>query len=340
MPEIDLPRLVKAAIGTIHEVQSQIASQIHGDPIGALKRMSDPETGKLALIIDLVAEQFGGSGLLRKLGVEREQLFYLGEERLGGKDADKIDLAGEHRLVVLVDMVDGTDLVERGLSNWCSAMVFYQPAEESGKKIIAAFVGIPEDGVYYATRQTTQARKHRFHVRQGQPRDIPLPNISAQPEVGIADASICFYGQQVANLSWVTDPPNRKFLAGLKKLLNQHTQQKKKLGTRIYNLAGMPMMMKMFDSGDGLRRIDAVFDVCGQQPHDMVAGAYIARAAGAVLSDLNGAEVDLEQSLLRPAKDKLRYVLTATPRLGNELRDLFCEVANTSSSSASAGNKS
>ena len=89
--------------------------------------------------------------------------------------------------------------------------------------------------------------------------------------------------------------------------------------TRIYNLAGMPMMMKMFDSGDGLRRIDAVFDVCGQQPHDMVAGAYIAAKGGATLFDLHGKPINIEQSLLRPAKERVRYVLAATRPLAEEL---------------------
>jgi fructose-1,6-bisphosphatase/inositol monophosphatase family enzyme len=58
----------------------------------------------------------------------------------------------------------------------------------------------------------------------------------------------------------------------------------------------------------------------GQHPHDMVAGAYIASAAGAILSDLDGNPIDLEESLFRPAKDKLWYVVAATESLAKELR--------------------
>jgi fructose-1,6-bisphosphatase/inositol monophosphatase family enzyme len=316
MSQINLVKLVKAAIRTIRTVQVEIEETLGFNPQGMLNQQRAPETGKSFLEIDGYAELRGETLLRHMLDLKRHELEYLGEERLGKrKDAKDIDLTSEQRPVVLVDMVDGTDLLERGLSNWCTAMVFFDPQAKREEKIIAAFVGIPDDGVYYATRESRQARKYRFHVERGQKRDVPLLNALSQVNC-IADASICFYGQQAGNLLWLADLGTHRFLDHLKNLKEQHNP----LQTRIYNLAGMPMMMKMLESGDGLRRIDAVFDVCGQQPHDMVAGAYIAHTAGAVLSDLNGNQIELEQSLLRPAHDKLKYVLAATDPLAKDLR--------------------
>lgn len=44
---------------------------------------------------------------------------------------------------------------------------------------------------------------------------------------------------------------------------------------------------------DGSKRIDAVIEPFGQLPHDMVAGAFICRQAGAVIVDPSGNELDL-----------------------------------------------
>jgi fructose-1,6-bisphosphatase/inositol monophosphatase family enzyme len=58
---------------------------------------------------------------------------------------------------------------------------------------------------------------------------------------------------------------------------------------RIYNLGGNPMMLKVAE-----RTIDAVFEVVGQHPHDVVPGAYIARQAGAIVKDLQGNDLALK----------------------------------------------
>jgi fructose-1,6-bisphosphatase/inositol monophosphatase family enzyme len=327
MLQIETSDLVSAAINTIRNVQSEVGKKLRDDPAGCLHRTIDAETGKPALAIDGIAEIYGKTELMRELGFKgvnrredfENQIYYLGEERLGKKNAEKISLEKEQRLVVLVDMIDGTDLLERGLSNWCSAMVFFDPQGEREQKIIAALVGIPDDGVYYATRERKNSIwKHQFHVGQGNPHEIQLGGRSET--TSLTEASICFYGQQAVNLqSSVSD--QKQFIKYLATLYDRKKKDGQALNTRIYNLAGMPMMLKMFDCGAGLRRIDAVFDVYGQHPHDMVAGAYIACAGGAVLSDLNGQPIDLEQSLLHPAnkKYKLTYILASTEELRLEL---------------------
>jgi len=93
--------------------------------------------------------------------------------------------------------------------------------------------------------------------------------------------------------------------------------RKEKLGFRIYNFGGNPMMVKIPD-----RSVDVVFDVFGQEPHDVVPGAYIATQAGAVLTDLDGKTIDLGEVLLKP-REKIRYVLAATDSLAAQLRSLL-----------------
>jgi fructose-1,6-bisphosphatase/inositol monophosphatase family enzyme len=312
---IDVERIVKAALRTIWETQLTIQKRVEKSPTWAFTQLP---LKKPLLNIDSLAEGFAGMRLMELLELSEDELYYLGEEILGVTEkAERIDLTNEHRLVVLVDMVDGTDLLERGLSNWCSAMVFFDPQAEAGKKIVAAFVGIPQDGIYYAVRGDQQAWKHRFHVRSGRKRLIALPPITSSV-VDLTNASICFYGQQIGNLAWLGEA-DQEFLGYVWTLKKQKSPLR--LATRIYNIAGMPMMMNMLDCGNGHRRMDAVFDVCGQQPHDMVAGAFIAQAANAVLSNLDGdGPLDLERSLLQPANNKLWYILAATDGLSKELR--------------------
>jgi fructose-1,6-bisphosphatase/inositol monophosphatase family enzyme len=68
------------------------------------------------------------------------------------------------------------------------------------------------------------------------------------------------------------------------------------------------------------RRADLIVELVGQAPHDMVPGAYIAQAAGAVLTALNGTPIsaaDMAISLLRPADSASRrqYILAANAQL-------------------------
>jgi hypothetical protein len=130
----------------------------------------------------------------------------------------------------------------------------------------------------------------------------------------IEQASVCFYGQKPPNL---IDTASRALCSSTGPA-----------PFRIYTLAGIPMMMKLIDHRvqiDGVRGIDAVFDVKGQKPHDVVPGAFIAIKGGATMTDLSGVpinEVTLEQSLKKPASEdsELRYVLAATDKLCRALQ--------------------
>ena len=72
-------------------------------------------------------------------------------------------------------------------------------------------------------------------------------------------------------------------------------------------------------------KIDAVFDVHGQWPHDVVPGAYIAQKAGAIFTDLNGEPINWGSVLKKPASDKITYILASTDKLSKELQHIFAK---------------
>lgn len=315
MKRVDIATLVGSAINAIRNTQIKIARNIQDSPEEALSVHYSGDSRKPLLAIDLIAEQGTKSELRRHLGLSPKELHLLGEESLSVHKTAK-DLTNEERLVVLMDMVDGTDLLERGFGNWCSAMVFYRPLA-SHDKIIAAFVGIPDDGVYYATYEMDKPRKYCFHVAKDQERDVEISD-GVSTVASLAEASITFYGQQVGNV--VAPPEHVNFIRYLEFLKTKHSDEKKSFTTRIYNLSGMPMMMRMMQVG--YKKVDVVFEAFGQAPHDMVAGAYIAQKAGACLADLNGKDIDLGVSLLHPADQEyhVRYILSGTKALNEEIR--------------------
>lgn len=305
MQFFDLELITKIAIKTIRNVQIFIRDYVIAHPDRAFERGRMGRRQKPLLTIDLVAESNATYELEKKFGAS--EILPIGEESLSDEN---LNLSNEKRLVVLMDMVDGTDLLERGLSNWCSAMVFYYPPEQ---RIIASFVGIPEDSVYYATEEPeSKPRRFLFHVTQGMNRLIDIRGPSNVESLG--SASIAFYGQKIKNFLSVAR--HKEFISHLEKTVTNNGS------TRIYNLAGNPMMMKLID---GHTRIDAVFDVGGQAPHDVVPGAYIAQKAQAVFCNFEGNQIDLAKALLRPADPNSRicYLVTSTKSLAQELQEIF-----------------
>lgn len=292
-----IPQITKAALSTLGIVHRVIRDSELYDSFNAFETVKIGKREKVALVVDVIAERLAAIELGRRL--KQFDPLILGEESL---QDENLDLANESRLVALLDMVDGTDLFERGLGNWCSAAAFFLPDE---REIVGAFVGTPEGVVYYWTIDTPVPLKFDLRTKSVEP-------VRGPSEVrNLAESSIAFYGQKVVNFcscaSTLAHERNRQL-------------QTKGLSVRIYDLAGIPMMMNVID-GAGHRRIDAVFEIVGQNPHDVVPGAIIAQRAGATVLDLDGNPLDLVAALLRPADPnyRLKYVLAATPELAAEL---------------------
>jgi fructose-1,6-bisphosphatase/inositol monophosphatase family enzyme len=252
-----------------------------------------------------------------------------GEESLRNPNLDLAKgLKAGCEVCALADAVDGTDLVERGLFNWCSDVVFFAPREPEGNRVLASVVTLPNGDSYFANRSNEGAyvlRKSRSK------RAEQISRISSC--TSLCNASICFYGQQINHLCAVSATGLFKYIKELepekieavRELVGSKGSSENKC--RIYNLAGVPMMMKLIDPiCHEAHGIDAVFDVAGQKPHDVVPGAYIALKAGACMRKIDGTTLslaDLENALLRPADQRLKYVLTGTAALCDEMIQAF-----------------
>lgn len=290
--------IIKTGLNVIRYVQRKIEIIVQHDPESAFQPLMLGRGGKPIVGVDWHAEKDCQAKLYRRFGNKIE---VYGEEKCRDRN---LDLSNEKRLVALVDMVDGTDLLRRGLSNWGSALIFFQPTQA---KILGAFVGLPSDDIYYTTGDGAYKQP---------PGRVPSVQVKGPSDVSrLKDASLCFYGQKIKNLLPVIN--NKKFISSLKNMREEEIKTNEQAELRIYNLAGNPMMVKL---ADGV--IDGIFDMKGQHPHDVAPGAYIAQQAGAVFKGFDDKPVDLLPALLRPADPSfyLRYILTSTEQLFQELR--------------------
>jgi fructose-1,6-bisphosphatase/inositol monophosphatase family enzyme len=243
-------------------------------------------------IADVYAEYRAHERLLkclrRTIG-RRASWVILGEESLNDPDFDV--QSKDVSLIALLDLIDGTDLYVRDLSNWCSAILFYEPDTLS---VLAAVIGDAFGRIYSSTRLETGVR---CLLPDGEPSADVLPS----PETSLREAYVGFYGQKIGRLSQTL--VRAPFL--------QHVK-------RLYTLGGNPMLLKVADGS-----MDAVFELIGQPAHDVVAGAFIAEAAGAVVTTLDGHRLadhpSYSEALRFPARKELRYVAACGEELARDI---------------------
>jgi fructose-1,6-bisphosphatase/inositol monophosphatase family enzyme len=318
----DIEKIEKVAIETIRDVHLKLkyaSPEVGTNRVEIHRKESKP---KGASTYDVLAESLTNSLLHQHL--KSYNPLVVGEEFGDQPLTDNLDFTDQDRLVVLLDMVDGTDLFERHLSNWCSAMTFFHPTEkDADKRIIATFVALPDEVIYCARRDMDHIRK----VQLGSHPSTPfVPNVTGPSDVkSITNASIAFYGQKIKSyLSPVVDGKDENqrlrmhpFITNLSQLIENQAGSE----TRIYNLGGNPIMMRLID---GVKRIDGLFNLSGSAAHDAVPGLYIAKKAGAVLRNMSGAPLTnamLSAKLMKPAdkNNRVSYVLASTYELADNL---------------------
>jgi fructose-1,6-bisphosphatase/inositol monophosphatase family enzyme len=252
---------------------------------------------------------------------ENISIIVFGEESLWDTS---IAISRKDPYVVLLDMVDGSDLLERGLGNWCSAAVIFRP--KTGK-IRASIVQDSNNNFYIATHKGAffQEAKTDFVEVEGKVRcsihlakAIPLrgPHPPFEPlnpaKKDDRYASICFYAQKAKHFVRLPE--------GFRLWLNEFG-----FAGRLYTLAGNPMMAKLAN-GD---RVHVVFEHLGQFAHDAVPGLYLALKAGAAIVRLDGSrisDVDLAGLLYTPSKENaLQYVLATTEQLAKHVAKALAE---------------
>jgi fructose-1,6-bisphosphatase/inositol monophosphatase family enzyme len=315
LPLGDEERLLDACKAAMLHTQLRIAELVHRDPAGAFLEVPFP--GKppdhLTTAVDLLAQEEAARFLVTS-GLE---LRIEGEETPAEARAD---LRGETRPLIVMDMIDGTDLLTREMGNWCSAMVVIHPPTG---EILGALVGLPLGDpfkLYFAARSYQGARLLTYDVlptrdglRHVAPADPALAAVRLRPRSyapppgrPLDGASVCFYGQKRSRLIHLRDRTDFPWDPSLEK--------SGKL--RIYTLAGNPMLAKLAEG-----RVSAVFEAKGQRPYDCIPGLYLARKAGAAVTGLDGRALDLGRALLE-GKD-VSYIAACDRRLLRELGKLI-----------------
>lgn len=277
---------------------------------------------KQLVTVDMLAEKFLISVINGRFG--QENIRVEGEEQL----QQELDLRGEHRICVLLDTIDGTDLLERRFGNWCTAAIIFDPQKS---EILGAFIALPPEHLssvgwlYYATNKERGAFKKelRERGRKSNP-SIPLTKLAVTKE--LRDASMCMYAQKSMNLLELLNlTMHPRLVEWLNKNLEIDSIRKKErrpeLKFRFYNLAGNPMMARMPEG-----TVDVVFDLLGQAPHDVVPGAYIALQSGAVIGTPDGAGISfdgLAETLAQPGNSPIKYVIAANEKLFSDFARLL-----------------
>jgi len=324
-------RLLNVAVHALQHVRKTVKDSLADGSGLEASTFSSPEgKQKRMLQVDKTAENACRNTLLAFV----KDLSVLGEETLW-KLPKSLDLSKEHvvmdgtnpkvkdgaetRVTAILDMIDGSDLVERNLNNWCSALIFFQPTP--APKILFSMIHDADGRIYGAHEQGTflidedtkpgdvietlngpELRKLR---REDPDRELPEE---------IDQIAICFYAQKGSHFT--TIPPG--FSAWVR-----NTPATKRL--RIYDLAGNPMMARLANG----ENIHAVFEHRGQYPHDAVPGGYIGLQAGAQLLDFADNNIvigDLAQKLLRPSAGEFQYVMASTKEIALDLTRAMREV--------------
>lgn len=304
--------LCELGIRAVRSVVTLLLDQYIERPHSSLIPLADLQSGKSMITADKDAERTFERIVDNYSNGHFKDIDFYGEETLGNQ---VIDLTEKDGTCVLVDALDGSDLYERNLGNWCTAATFFTPSNPPGARIRAAIAGLPDGSIYFATDSSEGVQVIR------KPKSPPEKVRGMSRVQEVEKASICFYGQKVGN-----------FLAGAKSPLwtpllardvAQRKETRKALGLRIYNLAGIPMILKMIDkvavNGAG---IDAVVDFRGQKAHDIVPGAFLALKAGAQMIDPAGPPINirkLEELLFKPNSAALRYVVAVSKKLRDNI---------------------
>lgn len=304
---LDLELLCLAGLHATRTVLKQIVHRAFWDPEVAFQEIELP---KKAIRVDLEAESSFFEIIRRHERGTFRAIRAFGEERSSR-------LGGAPGLQALLDPIDGSDLLQRDLSNWCTAALFADSGRPRGHRIVASFIGLAtprasrsiscNTRIYYASDERDGAWVKRDNMQSS-----PVAGPSRVTSLG--GASLCFYGQKLSRLISLGGGRLAHYVNALGSSAGSF---------RIYNLGGNPMMAKLVDCRVATSRwIDAVIEIGkGQQPHDVLPGAYIAKKGGASIKGPDGSDITyemLENALFSPAA-RFEYVVASTPELAAEI---------------------
>lgn len=337
--------LIDEAINALRYTRQRVKQlQRDGTAFERVSQTAADGSFKGMLAVDKLAEVFCRSYLNRHIGTAN--ISVLGEECLWPESFKHLDLSKQHiewigpkgrekasiregpekRVTAILDMIDGSDLIDRGLGNWCSAMVVFLPGPPPlGPRILFSLVQNADDAIYGADEYGSFMILPFGRNRREMPRRLRKPEAvrlgggeSLRVRAGRKEIvrekdeqiAICFYAQKSAHLTTVP--------AGLIHWL-EVCRPKLRNRVRLYNLAGNPMLVRLSNG----EKLHAVFEHRGQYAHDAAPGLYIALKSHCHVRNLKtGRELairDLATGLLTPSRAQFRYVVASTKELAGLL---------------------
>ncbi|MDR3548543.1 MAG: hypothetical protein P4M11_09835 [Candidatus Pacebacteria bacterium] len=225
---------METAIEAVQEAHRSVSSvlmslatspQSVADDFARIQKLRGSDSRKGMLGLDHTAETACRKRFLSKF---KENLQFVGEESLSS-----FARWNDERYCVLVDMVDGTDLLEMGLNLWCSAIIIFDRLD---RRIIGSVIGLPSGEVFHA-----QEGENGANIRVDD-RDYSVSGCSDVTK--LQDARICFYGQKLDRLFALAE--NAKF----REKFNSFDERERDV-IRVYNFAGNPMLAKLTNRPKG-----------------------------------------------------------------------------------------
>ncbi|NCO33705.1 MAG: hypothetical protein AUJ92_17040 [Armatimonadetes bacterium CG2_30_59_28] len=260
---------------TCWEAMAETQHLVHLHQEGVLKVTGKaPVEGDTESIrLDLRIEQFYLDALQERMPCPFR---FIGEEE-GAQDFG----ATEPEIVLWIDPVDGSELAARDLPLWCTAACAY---DRSKQEFVAAVVTEEDLRSYYTARCLDGAYVTRVHR-------LPV-KIEVSKVTRLEDAALSVYGMTVQRIL----QHSAEYLPLLERV------------KRFTTFSGHPLLCRLATGG-----MDIVMDLVGYYAHDLLAGAYICRQAGAVVTP-----IDVESHIANP-KHRYRFVAAATQELYDEV---------------------
>jgi hypothetical protein len=222
-----------------------------------------------------------------------------------------------------VDALDGRDLFQRKIGNWCCASSFFVKHSALGERIKAVAVGVPNGGgvkIFSAVQGEAGIRVTAARSKTDRPIVFKGQHSSPWGRDTIQDSVICCVGQKRDSFLSLCDS----------NLVSEVGKWSESEGNRfrIYNLGGMPMIMRLLEGrrehakGYEASGVDAVFGVYGSKSYDVVPGVYLAQRFGATVlnHDKSRVRIDqLEEMLLNPTEKGIQYVIAGKQTLAENI---------------------
>lgn len=236
------------------------------------------------------------------------------------------DIQDEKKFVIICDIIDGTDLLERKFSNWCSAIVVLNTFT---REIVAAYIASAEKDFYYYIDHERKSCRAALDkpIRAGRSEVLKITN----GITSLRNASLCMYTQKADRLRAFLSrfSPDSRFVRWMDEVIKESTNRRREIGTslafRMYNMAGNPMMARLA-AGKG---VDIVCDLMGKQlPHDIIPGVVIAMGAGAVFGAAEKDHIfslDDIYGMAEKPMTGIKYILASTKELYREARPILYE---------------